>query len=557
MKRNFEALGHTLFDLGVIGGGIQGAATAREAALRGMKVVLIEARDFASGTSSRSSKLIHGGLRYLKQHDFGLVREARQERRLLLKLAPHLVRPIPFLLPLYDGDLYSPLTIRLGLTIYDLLGNAGRKDRHRMLDRAAAIEAIPALRREGLRAAALYHDSQTDDARLTLETILDAADHDAVALNYAEVRALGHSVSGEKERGRLSAEVEDRVTGRRHEVAARFWVNAAGPWVDHVRALLPRYDGSKTVRLTKGTHLLVPPTTGRNALLAAVPDSDRVFLLVPWHTCSLLGTTDTDFDGDPSSIRPGREDAEYLLRAANRVLERPLRFEDIAGGWAGLRALVLDPDKRTAKPSAITREYRLHEDPWAKNFISICGGKLTTARALGEKLAGIVATRLDASGGLRKGRLGGKGLSSRTLPLPGGETGAFEPYVNYAAWEAVRLFDVPYAVAERVVHTYGSRWRRVLEGIHADKSLAEALPGSPTLLAAEVNFAIEEEMALTAEDFLLRRSGLSWTACLLPDTVPAVTDIFARRFGSNEERHPSMWATFAGCAGKSQTAWML
>src|SRR5437899_608751 len=287
MKRDIEGLSKTAFDLGVIGGGVNGAATARDAALRGLKVALVEARDFASGTSSRSSKLIHGGLRYLEQLDFKLVHEARRERRLLLKLAPHLAWPVPFLLPIYKGDPYSPLKVRLGLTVYDLMGNLGREDRHRMLDAKSALELVPGLRPDGLRAAARYHDSITDDARLTLENIIDAAEHGAVVVNYAEIRGLATSTrAGRKEV--VAAEAEDRVTGRRLELSARFWVNAAGPWVDRVRAVLPGFDGSKTVRLTKGTHLLIPPLTGRHALLAAVLPQDRVFLIVPLHNCPLL-----------------------------------------------------------------------------------------------------------------------------------------------------------------------------------------------------------------------------------------------------------------------------
>jgi glycerol-3-phosphate dehydrogenase len=550
MKRDPEALTQTTFDLAVIGGGIQGAATAREAALRGMKVVLLEARDFGSGTSSRSTKLIHGGLRYLEQYDFKLVHEARRERQLLMKLAPHLARPIPFLLPIYGDDPYSPLKVRLGLTIYDLLGNLGREDRHRMLDPRAALQALPALRPDGLRAAGVYHDSQTDDARLTLETVLDAAARGAVVLNHTEVRSLA-SRGGASGAGRdlISAETEDQLTGRKYEVSARFWVNAAGPWVDHVRALVPRYDGSKTVRLTKGTHLIIPPITGHYAVLAAIPSDNRVFLIVPWHNCAILGPTDTDFEGDPASVRPDRADTEYLLRAANRVLERPLRVEDVAGSWAGLRALAVEPRDDRAKPSALTREYRFHGDAWAPNFISICGGKLTTARALGEKLTGVVVARLEASGALGNRRIPRSGLSTRHVPLPGGQTGAFEPYVNYAAWEAVRLFDVPHPVGERIVRTYGSRWRKVLERITADKSLGEPLPGSPTLLAAEVDFAIEEEMALNVEDFLLRRSGLSWTACMLREAVPAVADIFARRLGWSVPQRDSTVEAFSRSTG--------
>ncbi|MBZ5566001.1 MAG: glycerol-3-phosphate dehydrogenase/oxidase, partial [Acidobacteriia bacterium] len=321
MQRDLEALAKQTFDLVVIGGGINGAAIAREAALRGLKVALVEARDFASGTSSRSSKLIHGGLRYLEQFDFQLVRESRTERRLLLRAAPHLARPLPFALPIYRGDPYSPLKVRLGLTLYDLLGNLGRADRHRMLSASEALRLLPLLRSEGLRGAAIYHDSETDDARLTLENILDAAEHGAVVANYAEIRALALQGGG---RTVISAEAEDRLTGQHYEISARLWVNATGPWVDHLRALLPGYDGSKTVRLTKGTHLILPKLAPHHAVFAAIREDDRIFVLAPWYEQSLLGTTDTDFDGDPATVQPSSADVEYLLRAVNRVLREPM-----------------------------------------------------------------------------------------------------------------------------------------------------------------------------------------------------------------------------------------
>ncbi len=539
MKRDFEALTNQTFDLVVIGGGIQGAATAREAALRGLKVALVEGRDFASGTSSRSSKLIHGGLRYLEQFDLKLVHEARRERRVLLKLAPHLARPVPFVLPIYRGDPYSPLKIRLGLSVYDLLGNLGRQDRHRMLSADQTLSLIPALRPEGLRSAAIYHDSATDDARLTFENVLAAAEHGAVVINYTEIRALAVS-AGSRAKGRqvVTAEAEDRLTGRRYEISARFWVNAAGPWVDHVRALLPGFDGSKTIRLTKGTHLILPPVTGQHhALLAAVLPSKRIFLMVPWHGHALLGTTDTDFEGDPATVQPDRADTEYLLQAANRVLREPLKFDDVVGGYGGLRALALEP---TRSPSANTREYRFHQDRWAKNFVSICGGKLTTARALGERLVDQIAAWLGMSTR--------SAFSSRAVPLPGGYTGPFEAFVKSAVEQAVREFLLPLPIAERIVRTYGSRWPLVLESLRDQKSLAELLPGSPTLLAAEVDFAIRHEIAVNPEDFLLRRSGLNWTACLLREAGPAVAQIFATQFGWSAEHRQAALEAFARCA---------
>lgn len=529
MTRNFDSLGKTKFDLAVIGGGINGAATAREAALRGLKVALVDGRDFASGTSSRSSKLIHGGLRYLEQLEFKLVHEARRERRLLLKLAPHLARPVPFLLPIYEGDPYSPIKIRLGLSLYDLLGNLGRKDRHRMLTPAEAMHRIPGLRSEGLRGGAVYFDSETDDARLTIENIIDAADHGAVILNYTEVRGFSVSSSGAGQAPEvLTAEVEDVLSGNKFEIAARYWVNATGPWVDQIRALLPRYDGTKTVRMTKGTHIIIPPVSGPFAMFAAILPGKRIFVMAPWHGYALMGTTDTDFEGDPATVRPDQADVEYLLGAVNRVLHSPLTMKDVVGSFAGLRALAVQPGR---SPSENTREYRFHRDPGVGNFITVCGGKLTTARALGEKLV----DEIMAQPGMPV-RTSKAAHPSRETPLAGGHTGVFDVFLNYASWDAVRKFGIPHPVAERIVNTYGSRWNQVLQPVLDDPSLAELLPGSPSLLAAEVDFVIRHEMATCVEDILLRRSGLNWLAASkLREAAPRVAGMCADRFGWSQE----------------------
>ncbi len=536
MKRNLEALSNQLFDLAIIGGGVNGAATARDAALRGLKVALVEASDFASGTSSRSSKLIHGGLRYLKQGEWKLVREARRERRLLLQLAPHLARPLPFCLPIFSGDPYSPLEIRLGLWLYDLLGNLGPRDRHRMIPPAEALREMPRLRAEGLRAVALYHDSETDDARLTLEYLLDAAAHGAVVANYAEVEALETAPTADGRPLRIAAaQVVDKLTDSRHRLAARFWVNATGPWVDRVRTLLPRYDGVPTVRLTKGTHIIIPPVTGRYAMFAAIPPSDRIFVLAPWHGYALLGTTDTDFDGPPESVAPDRADAEYLLHAVNRVLRKPLTLADVRNSFAGLRALVLQPG---VSPSQNTREYRFHEDPWVGNFITVCGGKLTTARSLGETLAAHVASRLGRSD---------TGYPGRTAPFPGAPEQDFEVFVADATRQAIEDFKIPAATAERLARSYGRRARQVLETLRREPRLAEPLPGEPSLLAAEVAFALDEEMALTLEDFLLRRSGLNWFAASgFEAALPAVASIFADRLGWTPAQRDAAIQAFTG-----------
>jgi glycerol-3-phosphate dehydrogenase len=525
MKRDMEALAATTFDLAIIGGGINGASTAREAALRGMKVTLVDAHDFAAATSSRSSKLIHGGLRYLDQFEFRLVHEARRERRLLRKLAPHLAWPVPFLFPIYQGDPYSPLKVRLGLSIYDLLGNLGTADRHQSLSKEEMLQRVPLLQSDGLRAGALYHDSMTDDSRLTIENIVDAASHGAVIANYAEVR--GFKLGTQKANGRpivTTAEVEDRRTGERIEISSRFWVNATGPWVDYVRALLPGYDGSKTIRLTKGTHIMVPPIAGDFAMFAAILPGKRIFLMMPWHHHGLLGTTDTDYDADPGQVRPDIDDVEYLLRAVNRVLRQPLQTSDVIGAYSGLRALAIQPG---ASPSENTREYRFHQDPWAANLITVCGGKLTTSRSLGEKLVDHVVASLPGSSPAEWAA-----HPTRNTPLPGGHTDNFEQYSSDAAADAVRLFDVPRATAERIVRTYGTRWQEVLEPIRSERKLGDLLPGGTGCLGAEAAFAVEHEMAREIDDFLLRRSGLNWYAAdALREALPAVAEIFAERLG--------------------------
>jgi glycerol-3-phosphate dehydrogenase len=254
--------------------------------------------------------------------------------------------------------------------------------------------------------------------------------------------------------------------------------------------------------------------------------------MVPWHNWTLLGTTDTDFEGDPGSVEPTRAESEYLLEAANRVLRQTLRFDDVVGGYAGLRALAIEPGR---SPSANSREYHFHRDPWAKNFVSLCGGKLTTARALGEKLVDQVVARL---GGHQPPAFFFH--PTQQEPLPGGFTEPFETFVKSAAERAVREFRLPLPVARRIVATYGSRWPFVLRPLRDDRLLAEPLPGTPTLLSAEVDFAVRHEMAIKPEDFLLRRSGLNWTACTLREAVAAVAQVFATQFGWSADRLPNV-----------------
>lgn len=516
MKRSPETWSQETFDLVVIGGGINGASTAREGALRGLKVALFDARDFAIGASSRSSKLIHGGLRYLAQGEFKLVREARLERRRLAQLAPHLARPLAFLLPIYRGDPFSPWKMRIGLTLYDWMGNLGAQDRHQFYSARESLRRVPALNASGLRAGAVYYDSLTSDERLTIENIVDAESHGAVVANYAEVKSFERRPRS----SRLgAAEVVDRLTGKSYEVSGRFWVNATGAWVDGLRALAPGADGSRTIRLTKGTHVILPCLSPDYALFGAIRPGERIFLMMPWRGYSLLGTTDTDYEGDAAAVAPDEADVDYLLRAVNRVLRTPVERASVIATYAGVRALAVQPG---SSPSANTREYRFHRDPWAENMITVCGGKLTTARALGEKLIDVVIAELDSDAAVSV-----NGSSSREVPLPGGRTGPFPEFVRRASEEAQMEFGIPAESAKRIVETYGSRWRAVIEPIRSEPELGKVLPIGPGILAAEVKFAICDEMATNAQDFLVRRSGLSWLTSAWPGAASSVDELFA------------------------------
>ncbi|MBV8084441.1 MAG: glycerol-3-phosphate dehydrogenase/oxidase, partial [Chloroflexi bacterium] len=373
MRRDLGALRDREFDVLIIGGGINGAGAARDAAMRGLRVALVEQGDFGSGTSSRSSKLVHGGVRYLEQLDFKLVLEASLERRVLLRIAPHLVKPLPFILPVFRGDRHAVRTIQLGMWLYDALG-LFRNERHRMLTAGEAIALEPGLRAEGLQGAALYYDAQMDDARLCLANAISAVEHGAAAANYLRVTQLIH-VAGRV----VGAEVRDELRRVSFEVRARHVINTTGPWLDGLCAL----DGAepRKVRLSKGTHIVVPALTQRHAITMQSSD-ERVIFVIPWHGCSLVGTTDSDYSGRPEDVRPEADEVAFLLSEVRRIIPgHTLTRSDVYASFAGLRALVRHGGADTR---AVSREERIYESP--AGLISVAGGKFTTYRLMAKRL---------------------------------------------------------------------------------------------------------------------------------------------------------------------------
>jgi glycerol-3-phosphate dehydrogenase len=489
--KNLETLARDEFDLLVIGGGITGAGVARDAALRGLRVALVERRDFAVGTSSRSSKLIHGGLRYLQQGDVGLVMEAAHERRILRRLVPHLARPIQMLVPVHSRGGYAKISA--GLWTYDRMARVLKEERNEMLSRDETLELEPFLRSENLYGAGVYYEYLTDDARLVVQTITSAAALGATVANYAEVIRFVSAA------GQLTGAVVRDTTGdAEFAIRAKVVVNAAGPWVDTVRLL--QGDGERPrLHLTKGIHLVLPRErlpVSRIVVMNA-PDRRSVFV-VPRGPVVYLGTTDTDYEGRYDDPRITLDDVRYLIDAANATftVDR-LDLDDIVGAWAGLRPLLHQEGK---KPTEISRKDEVMVGP--TGLLSIAGGKLTTYRKMAERVVDIVAQRLTERGEVLPEKTGD---SDRVL-LCGGETG--DDVAGFTTRLATRWPQVPADIVERLVTVYGSNGERMVESMVGDPRLAERCAPGLAVTRAEIAYAVREEMAMTLEDVLERRARL-------------------------------------------------
>jgi glycerol-3-phosphate dehydrogenase len=500
------------FDLCVIGGGINGAAVARDAALRGLKVALVEAGDFAGATSSRSSKLIHGGFRYLPQWQFGLVYHALREReRLRHHTAPHLVHPLQFLFPIYRGRGFGRFEMGIGLWLYDLFARTPWAERHRIIGAKTTLRREPALAHGNLAGAALYYDAAGDDARITFENALDAGLHGAAVANYVLVEGLA------KDGDRIvAAGVHDVVNDERFEIRASHFVNAAGPWVDDVR----RMDdpaATHSVRLTKGVHLVFSiETLPVHEPLVLEDEINRIVFVIPYDRYVLVGTTDTDFSGDRRMVAADPSDIKYLLKVLGDSLPHiTLHERDIVSSFAGLRALVIDGDAKS--PSDVSREETILESP--SGLLSVAGGKLTTHRAIAEKVVDRVMKKL--------GRKAGRS-PTRTEPLPGAR-----PLEGGDRFNASMAADTLRFLKDR----YGTR-AALVERIAAERpELAEPLAPRCPAIGAEVVHAIRNEMAYTVADFLVRRTALVWRYPIeAEDAVPAVAHIMAAELGWDAER---------------------
>ncbi len=484
------------YDILIIGGGIVGAGAARDAAMRGLKVALVEQEDLAYGTSSRSSKLVHGGLRYLQQGELSLVFESVSERRVLLEIAPHLVQPLGFLFPLYKGGKLSPATLNLGMWLYDGLSLFRSPKIHKNLKPREAAEAEPALARDGLRGAPLYYDCSTDDARLTLETALDAQAHGAELFTWT--RATGFVRDGA---GRITGvKVLDRHAGTARELRASVVVNATGPWTDKVRS--PDGGHAPLLRTTKGVHVVVARERLplRHAVVCNHPGDQRVLFAIPWGDRTYIGTTDTDYEGDPAEVACSGADVRYLLDCMARYFPgSQLVPADIVATWAGLRPLIAS----SGSASTVSREHEIHVD--ADGLITIAGGKLTTYRKMSGELVDRAVAMLRLTGGLKSPLT--EAYTARQ-PLPGAVGWPEDDDATRVEKLVKEVTPLDDAVAELLVATYGMRAMDVARLIAADPTLGEPMTPDRPERMAQVDFAVDRELARTVRDVLIRRTQL-------------------------------------------------
>ncbi len=509
-----------LYDVIIIGGGIAGTGIARDAAMRGMSVALFESNDLSSGTTSRSSRLIHGGLRYLDTYDFGLVLKDLREREKLLHLAPHLVRPLKFVVPNYGRSYYDRFRLRLGMLAYDLFSMGKMLPSHRMLSPEQVAELEPCLKREGLQGGALFYDCQASFVeRIAIENALSAAERGAKIFNHA--RVIGYQNAGVSDN---VSEVEDLLSGKRFKFRSRILVNAAGPWTDDVlRALnLQKTDGERRLRTTQGIHVVIP-RVNESAIIVHAKSDNRLFFVIPWLGYSLIGTTDTDFSGNPAESRADDEDIRYLVMESSSVLQGISR-DKILFTYSGVRPLVRSG--RPKRESDVSRNYRIVEGGPANGVVSVLGVKITSYRIASKDATDLISRRLGRD----------TNCSTDKEALPGGR--GIDRFDEFARVNSEKLegYGLDKVQGLHLLEIYGSRVSELIAIMDIDKKYARRVCPNNADIVAQIILAVKAEFALTVSDFLLRRAPIAFSQCRGLDCVENVAAVMGGLLDWDEER---------------------
>ncbi|NER10149.1 homodimeric glycerol 3-phosphate dehydrogenase (quinone) [Muriicola jejuensis] len=519
-KKTTAEIAKTTFDLIVIGGGITGGGIALDAASRGMKVLLLEKGDFASGTSSKSTKLIHGGLRYLKQFDFWLVKEVGSERAIVHKLAPHLVLPEKMLLPLIDGGSYGKWLTSVGLKVYDILAQVSGDDKRKMLEKKEALALEPLLPKKKVKGAGYYAEYRTDDARLTLENIKTSLEFGAKALNYAEVTEFLY-----KEDMVCGVKFTDVLSGDTFPVKAKYVINAAGPWVDDLRSINHSKKG-KRLHLTKGVHLVFPhkKLPVKQSVYFDVPDGRMIFA-IPRGKITYVGTTDTNYNSDKDQVETDLADAIYLIAAVNNMFpEIELEMKDIESSWAGLRPLIHEEGKSA---SELSRKDEIFTSD--SGLISIAGGKLTGYRKMAERVVNRIAKKMEEEEDKKWPE-----CKTDTIPLCGNDFKKYKEVKKYIEQVHSRIQPDGFSKYDAwyLVTNYGKQTEEILELYEKrkEKDIHQRM------ILSELGFTVAREMVQSPLDFFVRRTGrLYFDIQSVRDHMDAVIGELGRTFKADKK----------------------
>jgi glycerol-3-phosphate dehydrogenase len=532
----------TILDVLVIGGGITGAGIALDAQSRGLQTGLIEMQDFAAGTSSRSTKLVHGGLRYLKQLEFGLVAEVGRERAIVYENGPHVTRAEPMLLPLVQNGSLGKLGASIGLSVYDLLAGVKKSERRKMLSAQETIRKEPLLRQDHLLGGAYYFEYRTDDARLTIEILKEVVRRGAIALNY--LKASGFIYNNQKKI--TGVQVEDRLTGKRYDIEAKKVVNATGPWVDTLDSKDNPAKGNK-LHITKGVHIVLDHSKLplKQAIYFDAPDKRMVFA-IPREGKTYVGTTDTTYTGEMEHPLMTEEDKTYLLGAIRHIFPgTQVEASDIESNWVGLRPLIRQPGKG---PTEISRKDEIFQ--YESGLITIAGGKLTGYRKMAERVVNILSEQFRNEEGKVL-----QACFTDKIPVSGGRVGGaakLQAFVNQKMQEAKTLGISP-ADAQQLAEMYGANVEGIFSRINAGQAEAEAY-GLPPVLFGRLQYSLEEEMTATPTDFFIRRTSalyfnIDWVRQWQELVIAYMASYFSWDMQTREAHSQTLQARLAEASG--------
>ncbi|MEM4311213.1 MAG: glycerol-3-phosphate dehydrogenase/oxidase [Nitrososphaerales archaeon] len=515
--RDFSETSKRIYDIIIIGGGIVGTGIAREAARRGFKVILFEKEDFSYGTTAKSSRLIHGGLRYLEMLDFKLVFKDLQEREKLLKLAPHLIHPLPFLIPVYKDGPKSKLKLKLGMLIYDLLSYNKSLPSHKFLSASQVLKVEPKLKGDGLIGAFLYYDCQVPFVeRLSIENVVDALNNGAIIFNHAEVKDLIKD-----DRKILGVRVNDKLSFKEFDFYSKIVVNATGPWAKNITNGV---NNKNLLITTKGIHFTAPKAT-KHAIVLYSRAEERLFFVIPWYNYSLVGTTDTYYSGDLDEVKVEKEDMDYLLKEVKYFLPH-VDWGKIYFTYAGVRPLV--KVKNTKSPSKISRAYKIfdHGSEGLNGLISVLGVKITSYRLASEETVNLIEKKLSL-------RVKSK---SDIIPLPGAMgINNFSLYLKEKKNYAVK-FGLSEDQIEYLINIYGSRFNRIIDIIIKKPKLKERICKHNLDIMAQVFLAVRDELALTVSDFMFRRVPIAYSECQGLDGLEKVVSYMGEILSWDDEK---------------------